>query len=145
MNQIDHRYEGWDAQTYHKVSNIQETWAQELLSSRQWDGDVVVFDAGCGSGRVTKIISNLAPKGKVYAVDFDQNMITMAKSNLHNEKNIKFIVADISLVEMAEEVDVVFSNAVIHRIPDHHRLFSNFRRRLKDGGDILIRCGGKVI
>jgi trans-aconitate 2-methyltransferase len=143
MNQIDHRYEDWDAQTYHKISNIQLSWGQELLASRQWNGDEIVLDAGCGSGRVTKIISSFVPKGRVYAVDLDQSMISAAKSNLRHVKNIRFVLADISLLELAEEVDVVFSNAVIHWIADHYRLFSNLRKLLKDNGEMLIQCGGK--
>jgi trans-aconitate methyltransferase len=143
MNQIDHRYEDWDAQTYHKISNIQLLWGQELLASRQWNGDEIVLDAGCGSGRVTKIISSLVPKGRVYAVDLDQSMISAAKSNLRHVKNIRFVLADISLLELTEEVDVVFSNAVIHWIADHYKLFSNLRKLLKDNGEMLIQCGGK--
>jgi trans-aconitate methyltransferase len=143
MNQIDHRYEDWDAQTYHKISNIQLLWGQELLASRQWNGDEIVLDAGCGSGRVTKIISSLVPKGRVYAVDLDQSMMSAAKSNLRHVKNIRFVLADISLLELTEEVDVVFSNAVIHWIADHYKLFSNLRKLLKDNGEMLIQCGGK--
>lgn len=143
MKETEHCYGYWDAKTYHKVSNVQETWAQELLSCRQWNGDEVVLDAGCGSGRVTKILSNLVPKGKLYAVDLDQNMINTAKSNLGDVKNIKFVISDISFVELEERVDVIFSNAVIHWIADHYRLFSNFRKILKDNGEILIQCGGK--
>jgi trans-aconitate 2-methyltransferase len=54
----------WDAESYHKVSSIQETWAIELLSKRKWNGNEVIIDAGCGSGRVTRIIANILKKVK---------------------------------------------------------------------------------
>ena len=59
----------WDAENYHKVSSVQENWAIELLSNRKWKGNEVLIDAGCGSGRVTRIIANILKKGKIYAID----------------------------------------------------------------------------
>ena len=81
----------WDAKNYHKVSSIQETWAIEPLSKRKWKGNEVIVDAGCGTGRVTKIISNILKEGRIYAIDLDQNMIENAKLNLKDKENIFFI------------------------------------------------------
>ena len=90
----------WDAETYHKVSNIQESWAIEILEKRKFRVNEVVLDAGCGTGRVTKIIANNVKRGKVYAVDVDDNMITNAKKNLKDFSNIVFIKSDLSDVKI---------------------------------------------
>ena len=82
MRSLRHERGNWDAENYHKVSSIQETWAIELLAKRKWNGNEVLIDAGCGSGRVTRIISNILKNGKIYAIDLDQNMIEKAKINL---------------------------------------------------------------
>jgi ubiquinone/menaquinone biosynthesis C-methylase UbiE len=39
----------------------------------------IVLDSGCGTGRVSKITADTVKKGKVYAVDTDDNMIANAK------------------------------------------------------------------
>jgi len=143
MRSLTHEKGKWDAENYHKVSSIQETWALELLSKRKWRGNEVLVDAGCGSGRVTKIISNILKEGKIYAIDLDQNMIENAKINLKDQENVIFVKSDLSTVELPEPVDVIFSNAVIHWIKDHYQLFSNFWKLLKQSGEILIQCGGK--
>ncbi|MDN5846061.1 MAG: class I SAM-dependent methyltransferase [Candidatus Nitrosocosmicus sp.] len=91
MRSITHEKGKWDAKNYHKVSSIQETWAIELLSKRKWKGNEVLVDAGCGSGRVTKIIANILKEGKIYAIDLDKNMIENAKINLKDQKNVIFI------------------------------------------------------
>ncbi len=143
MKSITHEKGTWDAKNYHKVSSIQETWAIELLSSRKWKGNEVLVDAGCGSGRVTKIIANILKEGKIYAIDLDKNMIENAKINLKDQKNVIFINSDIATVELPEPVDVIFSNAVIHWIKDHYKLFCNFWKLLKQSGEVLIQCGGK--
>jgi tRNA A58 N-methylase Trm61 len=38
------------------------------MERRKWKGNEIVLDAGCGSGRITKVISTKVPKGKVFAV-----------------------------------------------------------------------------
>jgi trans-aconitate 2-methyltransferase len=133
----------WDAENYHRVSTVQESWATELLEKRKIGEYEVVMDAGCGTGRVTGTIANAVKKGRVYAVDIDVNMITKAKENLKDFSNITFIKSDISEVRLPEKIDLIFSNAAIHWILDHKKLFSNFWELLKPNGELLIQCGGK--
>jgi trans-aconitate 2-methyltransferase len=133
----------WDAETYHKVSDIQESWAMELLEKRKMSENEIVMDAGCGTGRVTKIIANKVKRGKVYAVDLDENMIINAKKNLRDLSNIVFVESDLSDVKLPEKIDMIFSNAVIHWVLDHKKLFTNFWDLLKPDGKLLIQCGGK--
>ena len=47
------------------------------------------MDAGCGSGLLTKLLAKKVPKGKVYAVDMDSNMIRQAKRNLKDLENVE--------------------------------------------------------
>ena len=58
----------WDALTYDRISDAQESWGHEIIEYRKWKGNEIVFDAGCGYGRTTKILSMKVPKGKVIAV-----------------------------------------------------------------------------
>jgi trans-aconitate 2-methyltransferase len=133
----------WDAENYHRVSTVQESWAIELLEKRKMGEYEVVMDAGCGTGRVTETIANAVKRGRVYAVDRDDNMIAKAKENLSGFSNITFIKSDISEVSLPEKMDLIFSNAVIHWVLDHKKLFSNFWKLLKPNGELLIQCGGK--
>ena len=65
----------WDATTYHAVSAPQQNWAREQLERLQLRGDEVVLDAGCGSGKVTAMLVELVPDGRVYAVDQSPSMV----------------------------------------------------------------------
>ena len=49
------------------------------------------------------------------------------------------------LVDLAlpEPVDVVFSNATFHWIPDHDALFAALHRNMKRGARLLAQCGGR--
>lgn len=79
---------GWNAETYDNVSTIQQEFATKLIQLRKWTGSKIVIDRGCGSGRVTQIISKKVPNGKIYAVNEDSNMIDKAKVNLSKLENI---------------------------------------------------------
>src|SRR5678816_2696462 len=130
----------WDAENYHRVSTVQESWAIELLEKRKIGEHEVVMDAGCGTGRITETIANTVKMGRVYAVDMDYNMIAKAKENLRGFSNITFIKSDMSEVSPPEKLDLIFSNAAIHWVVDHKKLFSNFWRLLKPNGELLIQC-----
>ena len=135
----------WDAETYDKVSDTHEQWARKIIFSKKWAQKEIVMDAGCGSGRITKILAEIVPFGKVYGIDSDENMIKKAKENLKDFKNVKIIqsdLLDINFDKMQSKVNVIFSNAVLHWILDHNRVFSNFYDLLFDEGQILIQCGG---
>ena len=51
MRSLTHEKGKWDAENYHIVSSIQETWVIKLLSKRKWKGNDELIDVGCGSGR----------------------------------------------------------------------------------------------
>ena len=86
---------GWDATTYDRISDIQKSWGHEVVERRKWKENEIVLDAGCGSGRITKVISMRVQKGKVFAVDSDLSMITIAKENLEEISNIQYKKADL--------------------------------------------------
>ncbi len=136
---------GWDAETYDNVSTIQQEFGLKLIQLRNWTGNEIVIDAGCGSGRVTQTLSKKILNGRIYAVDKDTNMIDKAKDNLANSENVSIIhsdLLDLNLNHIGSKADVIFSNAVLHWIPDHPRLFKAFHELLNDNGRLLIQCGG---
>ncbi|MHB8695487.1 MAG: methyltransferase domain-containing protein, partial [Solirubrobacteraceae bacterium] len=72
----------WDAATYDRISAPQQAWAAEQLSRLELTGDEVVLDAGCGSGKVTAVLADLVPRGRVYGVDAAPSMAAHAAQAL---------------------------------------------------------------
>jgi trans-aconitate 2-methyltransferase len=131
----------WDAATYDEVSDPQFEWGMEVLERLELRGDEVVVDAGCGSGRVTEQLVERLSNGRVIAVDGSEAMVEKAKERLGDRAD--YLVADLVELELPEPVDMVFSTATLHWIPDHDALFRRLRGVLKPGGRLVAQCGGK--
>jgi trans-aconitate 2-methyltransferase len=100
------------------------------------------MDAGAGSGNLTKILAYKVPRGQVYAIDADPNMVQEAKSNLSGCRNVQIIHSRIDKINLPTEVDVIFSNSALHWILDQEGVFSHFWQLLKPNGELLIEYGG---
>jgi trans-aconitate 2-methyltransferase len=131
----------WDAATYDRVSDIQAEWSLEVIDRLELRGDETVLDAGCGSGRVTKLLLERLPEGRVIGVDASASMIEKAREALPEDRT-EFIVSDLLDLELAEQVDAIFSNATLHWILDHRRLFERLCAALRPGGQLEAQCGG---
>jgi trans-aconitate 2-methyltransferase len=131
----------WDAATYDRISEPQLAWAQEQLARLHLNGDEVVLDAGCGSGRVTALLADLVPRGRVYGVDVAPSMAEHAAEAVGERATI--FCQDLVELALPEPVDVVFSNATFHWVRDHDALFEAIRRTLKPGGLLIAQCGGR--
>lgn len=131
----------WDAETYDQVSDPQFEWGTEVLERLELRGNEVVLDAGCGSGRVAAELLKRLPNGRLIAVDGSAAMIEKARERLGEE--VTYLVADLSELELAEPVDLVFSTATFHWITDHDRLFARLHAALKPGGRLVAQCGGE--
>jgi trans-aconitate 2-methyltransferase len=130
----------WDAATYDRVSAPQVAMAARVLERLPLEGDETVLDAGCGSGRVTEMLLERLPRGRVIAVDEAPSMVEHARARL-GERATVFQANLIELV-LDDPVDAVFSNAVFHWIADHELLFERLFAALRPGGRLVAQCGG---
>jgi len=131
----------WDAATYDRVSDVQFAWALEQLERLALNGDEVVLDAGCGSGRVTAVLCDRVPRGRVYGVDVAPSMAAHAARALGARATI--LCQDLVALDVPEPVDVLFSNATFHWIKDHDALFAALYRSIKPHGRLVAQCGGR--
>lgn len=130
----------WDAETYDAISDPQFSWGMEVLERLTLSGSETVLDAGCGSGRVSAELAKRLPRGRLIAVDGSAAMVEKARERLGSLATYQ--VADLSELEAPEPVDVIFSTATFHWIPDHERLFIRLRANLRPGGRLHAQCGG---
>ena len=130
----------WDAASYDRVSAPQVAWAVAVLDRLELRGDETVLDAGCGSGRVTELLLERLPRGRVIAVDAAPSMVQVASAALGERAQVR--QADLTELTVSEPVDAVMSNAVFHWVGDHDALFARLHEALRPGGRVSAQCGG---
>lgn len=134
----------WDARTYDRVADPMTRWGQAVLDRLPLAGDERVMDAGCGTGRVTELLAERLPRGRVVALDGSPAMIEAARGRLERfGARVEYVVADLGRpLPVGELVDAVFSTATFHWVPDHDALFQNLAAVTRPGGHLVAQCGG---
>jgi trans-aconitate 2-methyltransferase len=136
----------WNGASYDRISGIQQGWGAEVLARLQLDGEEIVLDAGCGSGRISEMIAARVPRGHVLAVDASASMAQAATERLGEliaQGRASVQVSDLLQLELDDPVDAILSTATFHWIADHDRLFARMHSALRPGGSFVAQCGGE--
>ena len=136
----------WDAATYDRVADPQTRWGAAVLERLSLVGDETVLDAGCGSGRVTELLLERVPHGRVIALDASGAMVEEARRRLAPfDGRVDFVVADLGRPFSLPDgtlVDAILSTATFHWVADHDALFRNLADVMRPGGRLVAQCGG---
>ncbi|XP_078371346.1 uncharacterized protein LOC144654994 [Oculina patagonica] len=103
-----------------------------------------ILDLGCGTGELSAYLAELVgPEGKVVGVDPDRERILLAQQSHGEIKNLSFVEGSASNFPGIglESYDIIFSNHVMHWIPDKEEVFKNMFESLKSGGKIAAQYG----
>jgi trans-aconitate 2-methyltransferase len=131
----------WDARAYDVSSQPQQAWAVDVLRRlRGVAPDATVLDVGCGTGRVTEQLLEVVPRGRVLAFDASAEMVELARARLGDRAEVW--CQDVLSLSLPEPVDVVVSNAVLHWVTDHERMWRVLGAALRPAGRLEIQCGG---
>lgn len=134
----------WNAAAYTRLSDPQVIWGRAVLDRLPLQGSETVVDAGCGSGRLTALLLERLPTGRVLAVDRSATMLAEAAALLRPRfgGRVAFVQADLLDLHLPEPADALFSAATFHWILDHERLFARLFAALRPGGRLVAQCGG---
>jgi trans-aconitate 2-methyltransferase len=135
----------WNAESYDQVSTVQQEWGRRILAGLAIQGTETVLDAGCGTARLAEWLAGAVPQGRVLAVDTSAEMLEVARRRTNGGgllAAVRLVRADLSALPFSAAVDLIFSNAVFHWIPDHPALFRSLFAALRPGGRLLAQCGG---
>lgn len=98
-----------------------------------------ILDVGCGSGTITKGISDLVKvDGMVIGLDPGAHLIELAKQNFEGIDNLKFIVGDVNSFEHPDKFDVITSARTLQWLSDPEEVLRKMLKLLKPGGAVSI-------
>jgi len=133
----------WYPGAYERLSDPQYRWGLAVLERIPLRGDETVVDPGCGTGRLTAVLLERLPLGRVIGVDRSQNMLDQAASRLgprHGER-VELVRADLGAFALGRVADLVVSTATFHWVLDHERLFRELFAALRPGGRLVAQSG----
>ncbi len=128
----------WDTALYEHKHDFVWKYGEELLKLLSPQSGDQILDLGCGTGQLTAKIADLG--AIVAGIDADAKMINKAQENY---PHLKFDVADATNFDVDVPVDAVFSNAVLHWIPQADAVIKCIYKALNSGGRFVAEFGAK--
>ncbi len=127
----------WRATTYDEQFSFVYTLAGDLVDDLAPQPGETVLDVGCGTGILT---NQIAGRGaRTIGIDASPEMIGRARAAF---PSLDFRVMDAREIGLDEPVDAVFSNAVLHWIPDVTPVIRGIAGVLRPGGRLVMEFGG---
>ena len=128
----------WNPNLYDSKHDFVIKFGEEIIDLLDPQKNETILDLGCGTGDLTKKISDCAKK--VVGLDNSSEMIQTSKDKY---PEIAFFNSDARDFHLDYAFDAVFSNAVLHWIPEADKVIKNINKHLKIGGRFVAEFGGK--
>lgn len=122
-------------------SRSREENTQLAIDKIQIPSTGVIADIGAGTGYYTFKLALKVPKGKVYAVEIQDEMITILKNRKKklNNKNVEVVKGGIMSPNLPDNsVDLAVMVDVYHELEYPVEMLSSIRKSLKKDGKILL-------
>jgi ubiquinone/menaquinone biosynthesis C-methylase UbiE len=102
--------------------------------------DAVVADIGSGTGYFAARFANMVPKGRVYGVDVEPDMVKYLAERARREKltNVRSVAGAPDDPRLPEKADLVVLVDVFHHIDHREQYFRKLRGSLKPGGRVAV-------
>jgi ubiquinone/menaquinone biosynthesis C-methylase UbiE len=102
--------------------------------------DAKVADIGAGTGYFTVRLAHMTPKGRVYAVDIEPDMVKHVTERAQREQlgNVRAVLAAPDDPRLPEKVDRVLIVDTYHHIDDRLHYLARLKRALAKDGRVAI-------
>lgn len=102
--------------------------------------DARVADLGAGTGYFAARLANMLPKGRVYAVDIEPDMVRYLEARAKREglRNVIALKGEPDDPLLPEKVDLILVVDVYHHIEARADYFRRLRAALRPGGRVAI-------
>jgi len=129
----------WDPEQYRRFAGHRLRPALDLL--RRLDGlePRTIYDLGCGTGEITRLVAERWPGARVCGVDGSEEMLAKALAESPAGSAVTFERADLASWTPAEPAGLLFSNAACHWIPDHAAVFPRLLEALAPRGALAVQ------
>jgi trans-aconitate 2-methyltransferase len=126
----------WNPSQYLRFADQRLRPALDLLAHVSLNAPHTVYDLGCGPGTATVYLKERWLSADVTGVDASSEMLARAREE-HGD--ITWQAADLNLWQPNTPPDLLYSNAALHWLGDHDKLFPRIVEMLPPGGVLAVQ------
>ena len=126
----------WDPNQYLKFADHRLRPALELLERVPLPEPHEIYDLGCGSGHVTRLMSQRWPSADIWGIDQSPEMLAQAAGEL---SPVNWMEADIRDWVPRGAPDLIYSNATLQWLDGHGELFPRLMSYVGPGGCLAVQ------
>jgi trans-aconitate 2-methyltransferase len=125
----------WDVNQYERFKNERAQPFRDLVALIEPRPHLRIVDLGCGTGELTRELHEQLAASETVGIDSSESMLAKAAAfdTLHFQRG------DIESFTADRPFDLVFSNAALHWIPDHERLFTRLMPLVAPDGQLAVQ------
>ncbi len=127
---------GWDPARYLAFEGHRLRPALDLIARIPLAAPETVVDLGCGTGNVTRLLAERWPDARLIGIDGSPEMLARAREG---GGRIRWVQAALDDWRPEEPIGLVFSNAALHWLGDHARLFASLADAVAPGGALAVQ------
>jgi ubiquinone/menaquinone biosynthesis C-methylase UbiE len=135
-------FKNWKIKQFNKRASSPNFKPQEVINSLGIKEGDIIADIGSGGGYYSFEFAKLiGEKGKVFAVDTEQNLLDHIKNEINKHKltNVETVlIKDNGTALLTNGFDLIFLRNVFHHLPEPFKFFGNIKKYLKLNGRIAI-------
>lgn len=126
----------WQPGTYLAFSDYRLRPALELMQRIALTNPRTVYDLGCGTGNVTRLLAQRWAEAEVYGMDHSHEMLVRAQAE---PSRICWHHADLATWQPPASADVLYANAVLQWLDDHEMLLPRLVSYLSPSGCLAVQ------
>jgi ubiquinone/menaquinone biosynthesis C-methylase UbiE len=122
-------------------SAVNAAFVERLLELAGERAGARAIDLGTGPGDIAIRVARARPSWRVVALDSSEAMLRIAREGAsHGGANVEFVRGDAKATGLTDaSFDVVFSNSLLHHMPDPLLLWREIRRLAAPRGVVFVR------
>ena len=126
----------WEPQTYLRYADIRFRAGVDLIARIPKLAYRTIYDLGCGTGHLTRILADTFPDSKVVGVDSSTEMLAEARREF---PRLDWRQGDITSWHPNAPPDLIYTNAALQWVPDHETLLPSLLKKVRPGGVLAMQ------
>jgi trans-aconitate 2-methyltransferase len=126
----------WNPDQYLKFAQPRLRPALDLIARIDLQQPRRIYDLGCGTGNITRLLHERWPDAEITGIDDSAEMLAKAGER---SSRIRWVQQSLATWKPDAPADLIFSNAALHWLPDHARLFPALVDALAPGGVLAVQ------